>query len=144
MPKIIPCGIIEECVKLLDKEKEFVLSLDGKQLIPGLLNESEGDVNLWGYEGPPSLKENFECLDRHQDIILDVVSKASIDDNTIDDYCADLKLIVQITTKRICDLRQMKVRQEQLRSRFKRKISANPGIGSRYEVAFSEIDAFIR
>ena len=114
MPKFIPCGIIEESVKLLDKEKEFVLSLDGKQLIPSLLNESEGDVNLWGYEGPPSLKENLEHLDRHQDIILDVVSKVSIDDNAIDAYCADLKLIVQITTKRIHDLRQAKVRQEQL------------------------------
>ena len=144
MLKIIPCGIIEESVKLLDKEKEFVLSIDGKQLIPGLLNESEGDVNLWGYEGPPSLKENLERLDRHQDVILDVVSKASVDDNSIDDYCTDLKLIVQITTKRIHDLRQVKVRQEQLQSRFTRKIGAYPGIGSRYEVAFSEIDAFIR
>ena len=144
LPKVIPCGIIEESVKLLDKEKEFVLSLDGKQLIPGLLNESKGDGNLWGYEGPPSLKDNLEWLDWHQDIILDVVSKASIDDNGIDTYCGDLKLIVQITTKRICDLRQAKVRQEQLWSRFKKKISANPGIRSRYEVAFSEIDAFIR
>ena len=48
LPKVIPCGIIEESVQLLDKVKEFVLLLDGKQLIPGLLNEDEGDVNLWG------------------------------------------------------------------------------------------------
>ena len=60
LPKVIPCGIMEESIKLLDKDKEFVLSLDGKQLIPSLLNESEGDVNLWGYEGPPSLKDNLE------------------------------------------------------------------------------------
>ena len=60
LPKVIPCGIIEESVKLLDKDKEFVQSLDGKQLILGLLNESEGDVNLRGYEGPPSLKDNLE------------------------------------------------------------------------------------
>ena len=90
------------------------------------------------------MKDRLEWLDRHQDIILDVVSKASIDDNSIDTYCEDLKLIVEITTKRICDLRQAKVRQELLWSRFKKTISANPGIGSRYEVAFSEIDAFIR
>ena len=60
LPKVIPCGIIEESIKLLDKDKEFVLSLDGKQLIPSLLNESEGDINLWGYEGPTSLKHNLE------------------------------------------------------------------------------------
>ena len=101
LPKVILCGIIEESVELLDKEKEFVLSLDGKQLIPGLLNEDEGDVNLWGYEGPPTLKENLNCLEQHKDIILDIVGKASIDDNSLDVFCEDLKLVVQIITKRI-------------------------------------------
>ena len=62
LPKVILCSIIEESVQLLDKEKEFVLSLDGKQLIPGLLNKDEGDINLWGY-GPPMLKENLNCLE---------------------------------------------------------------------------------
>ena len=131
-------------VQLLDKEKEFVLSLDGKQLIPGLLNEDEGDVNLWGYEGPPTLKENLNCLEQHKDIILDIVGKASIDDNSLDVFCEDLKLVVQIITKQNCDLRHAKVRQEQLRSRFQKKISANPGIGSRYDIAFSGIDCFIQ
>ena len=143
LPKVILCGIIEESVQLLDKEKEFVLSLDGKHLIPGLLNEDEGDVNLWGYEGPPTLKENLNRLEWHKDIILDIVSKASIDDNSLDVFSEDLKLVVQIITKWIRDLRQAKVRQEQLHSRFQKKISANPGICSRYDVAFSGIDCFI-
>ena len=144
LPKIIECGLIQKSVKLVDKEKEFVLSLDGKQLIPGLINETEGDVNLWGYEGPPSLKDNLECLEPHKDAILDVMSKASIDDNGIDVYSADLKLIVQIITKHIHDLREVKVRHELLRSRFQKKISCRPEIGSRYDVAFSDIDCFIR
>ena len=144
LPKIIKCGLIEESVKLVDKEKEFVLSLDGKQLIPGLINETAGDVNLWGYEGPPSLKDNLEHLERHKDAILDVMSKASIDDNGIDVYSADLKLIVQIITKCIRDLQEAKVRHELLRSRFQKKISCRPEIGSRYDVAFSDIDCFIR
>ena len=46
LPNVIGCGIIEDSVKLLDKDKEFVLSLDGKQLIPGLINDTEGDINL--------------------------------------------------------------------------------------------------
>ena len=61
LTKCIPCGIIPEALPLLDKEKEFVLSLDGKQVAPGLLNESDGDVNLWGYEGPPSMC-NMVCF----------------------------------------------------------------------------------
>ena len=90
------------------------------------------------------MKENLNRLERHKDIILDIVSKASIDDNSLDVFSQDLKLVVQIIIKRIRDLRQAKVRQEQLRSRFQKKISANPGIGSKYDVAFSGIDCFIR
>ena len=100
---VIECGIINESMKLLDKDKELVLLIDGNQLIPGLINESEGDENLWGYEGPPTLKENLQHLERHKDIILDVVSKASIDENGIDEFSRDLKLIVQLVTKHILE-----------------------------------------
>ena len=75
LPKVIKCGIIHESILLLNLEKEFVLSVDGKQTSPGLLNESEGDVNLWIYEGPPSLEENFEHL--QENVIIEVVNKAS-------------------------------------------------------------------
>ena len=60
LPKVIKCGIIDEALNLVDKKKQFVLSMDGKQLISGLINESEGDVNIWGYEGPPTLIENLD------------------------------------------------------------------------------------
>ena len=69
----------------------------------------EGDVNLWGYEGPQTLKENLECLEQHKDIILDVVNKALIEDGSLDVFSADLKIIVQIITKHIHDLRKAKV-----------------------------------
>ena len=57
--------------------------------------------------------------------------------------CQTLKTVVQIVTKHIKSLRQAKVRYEQLRSRFKKKIVARPDIGSRYDVAFSDIKIFI-
>ena len=99
LPKVIKCRIIDEALNLVDKKKQFVLSMDGKQLIPGLINESEGDVNLWGYEGPPTLIENLARLSREEDIIIDVVGKASIEKNSIDKYCKDFKIIVQLITK---------------------------------------------
>ena len=37
LPKCVKCGIIEESMCLVDKEKEYVLALDGKQTSPGLL-----------------------------------------------------------------------------------------------------------
>ena len=137
------CGIIEESICLVDKGKEYVLALDGKQTSPGLLNDTEGDVNLWGYEGPPTLAESLERLRLQENCILDLVAKASRFDSNINDFAKDLKIVVQIVSKRIKNLREAKVRYEQLRSRFKKKIAARPEIGSRYDVAFSDINSFI-
>ena len=63
---------------LLEKGKEYVLAVDGKQTSPGLLNDTEGDVNLWGYEGPPTLAETMERLSLQENLILDLVGKALI------------------------------------------------------------------
>ena len=125
------CGIIEESIGLVDKGKEYVLALDGKQTSPGLLNDTEGDVNLWGYEGPLTLAESLERLRLQENCILDLVAKASRFDSNLDEFATDLKIVVQIVTKRIRNLQEAKVRYEQLRSRFKKKIAARPDIGSR-------------
>ena len=76
--------------------------MDGKQTSPRLLNESEGDVNLWGYEGPPSLEENLECL--QENVIIEVVNKASREDSDFKDVVNDLKIIVHVITKCIKNL----------------------------------------
>ena len=144
LPKVIKCGIIHESIPLLNLEKEFVLSVDGKQTSPGLLNESEGDVNLWGYEGPPSLAENLECIRLQENVIIEVVNKASREDSDFKDVVKDLKIIVHVITKYIRNLREAKVRYEQLQKRFQKKIKMRPNIGSKYSVAFSEIDCFIK
>ena len=91
-------------------------------------------MNLWGYEGPPTLRQNLDRIDRHEDIILNVVGKASIEENSIHTFASDLKLIVQLVTKCIRYLREAKVRHEQLRTRFAKKIAARPDIGSKYSV----------
>ena len=75
---------------------------------------------------------------------MDLVGKASRFDSHINEFAPDLKIVVQIVTKCIRSLREAKVRYEQLRSRFKKKIAARPDIGSRYDVAFSDINSFIR
>ena len=121
LPKCVKCGIIQESIGLVDKEKEYVLALDGKQASSGLLNDTEGDVNLWGYEGPPTLEESLERLRLQENCILDLVGKASRFDSHINEFAPDLKNVVQIVTKHIRSLREAKVRYEQLRSRFKKK-----------------------
>ena len=144
LPKILKCGIIEESCYLIEINKEYVLALDGKQTSSGLIDEMEGDVNLWGYEGPPTVQENIDWLRLQENCIINVVDKASRFDTELHEFVPDLKIIVQIVTKCIKSLREAKVRYEQLRSRFKKKICGKPHIRSRYDVAFSEIDSFIR
>ena len=99
--KCVKCGIIQESISLVDKAKEYVLGLDGKQASLGLLNDTEGDVNLWGYEGPPTLDENLERLQLQENCILEVVGKVSRFDSNINEFAPDLKTVVQIVTKRI-------------------------------------------
>ena len=141
--KCVKCGIIEESMCLVDKGKEYVWALDGKQTSPRLLNDTEGDVNLWGYEGPPTLAESLEWLRLQENCILNLVAKASRFDSNINEFATDLKIVAQIVTKHIKKLWEAKVRYEQLRSRFKKKIAARLDIGSRYDVAFSDINSFI-
>ena len=52
LPNVILCGIIEESFKLLDKNKQYVISIDGKKMATGLLKDDIGDINLWGFKEP--------------------------------------------------------------------------------------------
>ena len=58
IPKEIKCGIIDNSLCLLDPNKEYIISFDGKQAGLGLRKECEGDVNLWGFEGPTNIRRN--------------------------------------------------------------------------------------
>ena len=57
LPSKIKPGVIKEALCMVNKEKEHHLAVDGKCITQGLSRENLGDVNLWGYEGPPSLAE---------------------------------------------------------------------------------------
>ena len=46
MPSVIMCGIIEESFKLLDRNKQSVISIDGKKIATGLVKDDIGDMNL--------------------------------------------------------------------------------------------------
>ena len=59
-------GILEEAIKMLDKTKQYVLSIDGKKITPGFGKPLFGDINLWGHEKPNlehALKKRNEDLE---------------------------------------------------------------------------------
>ena len=55
--KIMLPGIISSSFDLVDKMKPFILEYDAKRIASGLAPNKIGDVNLWGYKGPPYLSE---------------------------------------------------------------------------------------
>ena len=79
VPNKVKCGIIESCFTLFSTDKQYVLSLDGKQSGQGLRDGSEGDVDLWGFEGPPSLNYTIQRLHEEIDLIESVESRVSED-----------------------------------------------------------------
>ena len=52
IPNIIGTGVIEDGINMLDPNKEYIISLDGKQTGKGLKDIGQGDVDLWGFEAP--------------------------------------------------------------------------------------------
>ena len=96
----------------MDNDKEFILSLDGKQVRQGLKKNGVGDVNLWGFEGPPSLRETLEHLCNESNNILSIADriqeqedKWSIDDEVV----KELKFVVQTLSCHIKHLCEVKV-----------------------------------
>ena len=56
--KVTPTGIIEKTLEKCSqqKDREFVVTFDGMHVAQGSKNKSDGDVDLWGAEGNPSIK----------------------------------------------------------------------------------------
>ena len=45
--------------------KQFVISFDGMKVSRGCKGTYDGDVNLWGIEGPPNVTSALKILDRN-------------------------------------------------------------------------------
>ena len=53
---------MENCSKQSDRE--FVVTFDGMRVAEGSKNKSDGDVDLWGAEGNPSIKSVAQRLEQ--------------------------------------------------------------------------------
>lgn len=64
--KIVKPGIIQETLDIVRNRKNMILMTDLKKISPGHRNKMDGDVNLWGHESSPTLKEQHESLDENR------------------------------------------------------------------------------
>ena len=57
MGKIIPPGTILKSFELLQNKNNVMILRDIKRISWGLGKNKSGDVNLWGFEDPPTLQD---------------------------------------------------------------------------------------
>ena len=61
---------------------QYVLSYDGKNVSQGFKGTNFGDVDLWGFEGPPSLKDHEQRLLNDLEVIDDVTQTLNPDNRS--------------------------------------------------------------
>ena len=149
LPVEIPPGIIETAMSLREGEQtSFILSVDGKKVAPGLTDEW-GDIDLFGHEKGPSLKELITRKEAELRYIEDAIgitsSQASSvmhDGPSFTNFSAykNLCKTVNILSVRLKDLRKLDVTLNNSMVKF-RKLGGDDWKNSKYVYAISSIQA---
>ena len=123
-----PPGIIQSNIDSLDKNLQYCISVDGKQIARGIDNEGEGEVDLWRLGPSPNKyekNERFRLLDNFL--------------NSLDlPYPSEEQLFVLLNETSSCikDLRNVRVNEEARRTRLVKlqESTTNP---EKYQYAMS-------
>ena len=106
------------------KNKEFILSFDGKSVGPGLREDTSGDVNLWNFETEPNLNLARERLEREHEILSSISSNVLSED--FDSLKTKLCSITKMITLRIKDIREIIDKCKKTELKYKKADLENP------------------
>ena len=108
--KIINPGIFHDVLDNIaestsNRNKEFILSFDGKSVGPGLREDTSGDVDLWDFEMEPNLNNARERLETEYQVLSSIFSDVTAKDfeSVRNKLCSIIKMI----TLRIKDIREI-------------------------------------
>ena len=125
-------GILEKIKQMnTNKEKEFILSFDGKSVGTGLKDDNLGDVNLWNFETDPNLRESGEKLENEIKFINDLKS-SDVSQNS-KDVRDKLLQIVKIVTERIQNVRSIITKNERTISKYEKMDAENPNYKMKHQ-----------
>ena len=72
-PKKVNPGLVEAILDIFEDKacqgKQFVLSFSGMKVSSGCKGSRDGDVDLWGLEGPPTVNEAIKKLEKNLDFL---------------------------------------------------------------------------
>jgi hypothetical protein len=126
IPGELPPGIIYQAIELKSSsDNSYVLSVDGKQIAPGL-TEKNGDQDLFGHEDGVSLQMSRERITQE---LLAVETKVSQWSNlSTEAKIEKIEQIVRIVSFRIKDLRFLLVNQQLALKTFIKKLAMIGGL----------------
>ena len=100
-PKIVNPGLVEAILDIFEEKvhqgKQFVLSSDGMKVSRGCKGLRDGDADLWGLEGSPTVNEAIKKLEQNLDL-LKKISKP-IDSSSIHVHSIRLQNVLSRLTK---------------------------------------------
>ena len=108
--KIINPGIFHDVLDNIaestsNRNKEFILSFDGKSVGPGLREDTSGDVDLWDFEMEPNLNNARERLETEYQMLSSISSDVTAKD--FESVKNKLRSITKMITLRIKDIREI-------------------------------------
>ena len=149
-------GIINDTVETFSQgaeHKTYKVCVDGKK-INGCNDSPAGQINMFGYEGPPSIQERENRMQSEQTLIhsfvtfleeLDVKNKidfCSLSDTDRDTLLEFVKQTVLLFSTRIKDVREHRVKKENALTKFK-KLGENDWRKSKYAIVISHIQTWM-
>ena len=134
--RIIHPGIFESIIEKIkqmntNKEKEFILSFDGKSVGTGLKDDNLGDVNLWNFEMDPNLQDSREKLENEMEFINRLKTSHLSENST--DLRDKLLQIVKIVTGRIQNVRSIISKNEKTIAKYQKLDAENPNYRMKHQ-----------
>ena len=131
---------MDRAIKLLDKSKKYVLSIDGKKIASGLGKNNTGDINLCGHKTP-----NLEEALKKRDEDLSLVSKieANIDDNSQNEGIKLLPKLLTTMLQYLATTRNTEMGHRNLLQRLQKLEANNPDHAKDYQFGLDSVKAII-
>ena len=102
-PKKVNPGLMEAILDIFEDKvhqgKQFELSFNGMKVSRGCKGSREGDVDLWGMEGPPTVNEAIKKLEQNLDFLRKIYKP--LDSSSINVHSIQLQNVLSRLTKKL-------------------------------------------
>ena len=140
LDKYMYSGIMKGSFNLVNPKKQYVLEYDAKRIATGFGPNNVGQVNLWGYEGPPNLDEKKRQLEEELSLI------DELEENNMDKKQLLFKILTKMMsniTKRIHKKRLSIMGHTKYLKETLKMCEGNPRLKKKYNKSIQDTKANI-